>query len=306
MKNIWFGVIVFVLVVLSVVYFNNNYVQPTGSFLKPVNLPQEISKISEGQIIFAKKINQNTLIQSIDSSGEVKTLFTDQDEVEKIVRLGQLNLKTMELPAIVGKSTLIKIKLDGSAAKTVLSKDFSFTEFTFNPIGDEVAYITFSNAEREYGYSIVTANLGGEEKKLYQSENKLSNLKWMASGIGFNEEATEESSAKIINTLDKGLATVYITKNNLYDINFADNLVIDKISDRNSAKLGLIQSKQIKVIYESKTNLLAYPIKSSSTDKIVFLANNKDGQENGIIYTIDVNGKNIQKIEQGIKILAWI
>jgi len=306
MKNIWFGITVCILVVIAVVYFNNNYVQaPAGSLLKPVTLPQEVSKIDNGQIIFVKKINQNTLIQSVDTEGKAKTLFTDQDEKDKISSIGNFDAKSSRVALIMGKSNLVIIDLN-TAKKDLIGNNFTFPDFVYDFETKEAAYISFSNVEKDYGYSILVDNFGGNIREIYRTDNEIANLGYTIKGISFIEDSSSGSELKTVNPKTKAQEKVYTAKNEIIDANTSDSLIIEGLVDKKSSQLGLIQGSKIKVIYENRKDLMSSPVKLANSEMIAFLALGEDLSENGIIYIVDQNGKNIKKIEQGIKILGWI
>lgn len=107
------------------------------------------------------------------TSKERRVLYTDQDEPNKLQLVGNLDAGKREALALVGPGSLdfgaklVAINLDGSGKVTPLMTDFASPwPPVANPDGTKIAFVSFSNAEADYGFSLVLARRDGTDRKI--------------------------------------------------------------------------------------------------------------------------------------------
>ena len=121
-------------------------------------------------------VNQIVIVNPATQKRQV--MYTDKDETLKLKLIGNMTATGSEVIALMGEATqdfggsLWAIKLDGSGLATRLIADFTAPwPPVFSPDGTHIAYVTFSNAEADYGFSLILANRDGTAKKILVRDN---------------------------------------------------------------------------------------------------------------------------------------
>lgn len=123
-------------------------------------------------LILAQRSQGSTDIFIVNSQDKSKkTIYTDKDENEKIKSLGNITSTGKILALMAPKDsefvgTLYLIKTDGSGQKEKLVENFaSASSPLISPDGQKICYTLFSNAEADYGFGLIVANMDNSNKR---------------------------------------------------------------------------------------------------------------------------------------------
>lgn len=140
-----------------------------------------VSTLPTKKLIYAVKSSSFTDIYSYDfSTSKSSKVFTDRDEEQKIKSASSLTndgkiLMLMSKPTEEFSGSLYLISTDGSGKKELLIGDFASPQpAQISPKGKQIAYVLFSNAEKDFGFKLIVANIDGTNKK--QLTNDATNL----------------------------------------------------------------------------------------------------------------------------------
>lgn len=171
--------IIIIVIGLSIFFSSNN------SFLKSSTINQS-SNVGGGDLDTSKLVDNNlsgylyysvtgdnsTDIYSFDLiSKKNKLFFTDKDETNKIRYIDKFNsngdillLTNPDKNSIDGNIDLLSKNNPGKTTQKII--DFASPQ---NPIisadGKKIAYVLFSNAESDYGFKLIIADITGENKE---------------------------------------------------------------------------------------------------------------------------------------------
>lgn len=164
---------------------------PSPTVIEPsvaeISSPPISSPIFSQRLLYWEKNDNTNNIYAYD--GEKKhLLFTDSNEKQKILSFSNFSQGQTSLLALTSTNkndtlaNLYLISLDGKGQMTEIAKDFSTNEPplpVISPDNQKIAYVNFSNAEADYGYSLYTMNIDGTNKRKITTEaQEISLLLW--------------------------------------------------------------------------------------------------------------------------------
>lgn len=239
----------------------NNTVSNNAIEKDEVLIPPSTKSTNEKIIFVSIKDNVKEIIQSDESGKNKKTIFTDKDEERKINKFGGLAYLSQEVLAVTGEGPVGKlemIKLDGSGNKSVIIESFSSSSpLSISPDGKTIAYVSFSNAEKDYGYSLNTINREGSNRRsIVKSEKEITS-------ISINKDS---SKIAYISTDKDGKSEIFVAN---------------------------IDSGKSNLIYSSSHSI--FSLNWNQNDRITFTVA-VDKLKTGEIWAIDSNGSNDEKI----------
>lgn len=310
MKNFWSAIIILSIVVTAVVLINNTLAN--GGSFNPDNaktLPQEEETISGGKLIYATIKDGATTIFSVNDLKDTKELYSDKTSAEKITYINSALIQG-KAEALTTKSRYAILSLNASNDTKFLDPKIGLqTDFAISPDQKKIAFIAFSNAEKDYGYSVNLINANGENlEKIYNSSSELSTITWSNNKLFFIKTLEKGSSLTTITLTGKETQDIYTTSQEIIDFSIGNNILISETNDKKTSKIYSINfnGKNKKFIYEAKT-LASSMVASPDNNKIAFLDDTAiEDNPSTSIYEVNLKTKKINKIAQGIKILDWL
>lgn len=154
----------------------------------------------------ARSVNK---LVSINTTTKVRTtLYTDADETVKIKQVGNITADGSQALVLMGDPAqdfgggLYTIALDGSGTKALLIEQFASPwPPVYSPDGTKIAYVFFSNAERDAGFFLVIANRDGSNKReLVRETQAITQPVFSPDGseIGYFRTGSESGSGSIM------------------------------------------------------------------------------------------------------------
>lgn len=294
-------------------------------------LKSQLTSQARQKLVFVVEENNYKEIREVrlpaitneNSAKEIKKLFTDSDEQEKLIKISNLAELSGEVLAITSPEpkayagTLVAIDLK-SAQKTILQRNFAVPEsLSITNDGKKIAFTKFSNIEENYGYSLLASERGGSNvRELKRSSSPIRLPCWSeeSSKVAFLETSgtkseitvvdvqTAESAVvadfegKIIDWLSWSADGLVYTLRDLNGVTAAQEGTIEIVSkNKNKQKLADFSGGQANFVY-LKDGLLGYVI-----------AQPHQGRDltSGQIY-IDNIGEGGIPIQKGIQVLGWL
>src|SRR4030042_3479884 len=273
---------------------------------------------SESIVFLVNNENSKEIIKS-DVKGSRKTLFTDEDEEFKIQKIGGLAYYASEVLVLTGKgdpssNKLEGIKTDGSGKKETIVGSFGDpAAIAISPDGKSIGFVSFSNVEEDYGYSIYTMTRDGSNRRKQVTADK------EIRGLSWNKDSNKVAFIKLG---DSGKSTIQITdveKEKTNEI-FSTDKVILGLTWNESGKIsfsvapaGKLSESQFlvinpdggnqKKIFETTKGALVSPALSSDNLNLAYaLGALKDKIEEDVpadVYIGKSSGKNLDKIQKG-------
>ena len=279
------------------------------------------------KIVYLSEDDQAKKVVLADLAGkDKKTLFSDAEEEAKIKKIGSLAYLTNEVLILAGKSDSVEnqlevIKTDGSGQKEVIVEAFGTPEsLAISPDGKTVAYVSFSNVEKDYGFSLYTMARDGTNKRLInRGDREMRSLSWNKEGdkIAFwtttSEEKTEIQIVEVESTKNK---SIYSSEQNMTSLSWNEEgkIIFGQYErDKNTSVIKAINedgSGQVKIL-ETTEGVANFIYLSSDNLNVTFLLTQlKDGKieenTNGEIETAKSSGENLKKIADGFSIAGWL
>lgn len=182
-----------------------------------------------------------------------RIVFTDKDETLKVKGLRTATADGREVLTLMAKkdeargSVLALVPTDGSGKIRTLLENFGSSEIPIpSPDGKAIAYIVFSNAESDYGYSLfVMNNDGSNKRRILRSETMLQYPAFNSEGtkIAYITESANGTTIHMIEVDGKTEARTLADFPNetVYDLFWGEDLVFGKRpKDDSSANKGEI------------------------------------------------------------------
>ena len=273
-------------------------------------------KINSGQLIIATKTNLANQIISFSNNGQNKIIFTDKTESAKILKVGSTNVQTKNIPVIEGTGELALIALDGTGKNQILNQNFNAQDLSLSPSGEKIASISFSNAEKDYGYSLnISDKTGQNTKTIFRSNKILSSPVWLDDKklVFIKAQIDDKTTLAQIDIATGDQTDLYSVgiNENLYDLNFSNEKLLISLGTTDASSSSLYQldptGKNPKKLYTEDSGIIYNPTFSSDKNQIAYLVNDMVSDDPyGAIYIINSNGANKQKISTGSKIISWL
>lgn len=331
-KTLFFSLIMFLFIIVAGYYLgnaNNNQNLNTNSSTKPTSsdstFSTETASLSiKGSVIYASKTSDSTDIYSVSSSGEPKKVYTDKDEDVKI-KSAQSITNSGKILAVMGAATqefggsLYLIYTDGSGKKDKLIDEFASTQAPIiSSNGKKIAYIIFSNAESDYGFTLFVMNSDGSNKQqIATSATGLKILSWNSDNnkiIFINGESSQKSDIYAADLSGAKASEITSFKEKVYSLNWnSKNIILTKGP---TAKDEINKSEAYQMDFDGKnitrlTNddmfenfCFASPNNDATACLTVKYDQNVDINKTGNITIIAGNNK--KDIAEGNYIIGWI
>lgn len=316
MKNFGITLIVLAIVVGVIVFINTSFVGSTNIIPTKAdqtnNINSPVETITEGKIIYAESSGSATQIIENDNVGNKKIVYSDKDEKQKIWEIGTYLTKFNQLLVTLEQKQFALVPLSDSSKKEILTDNLGGqADFCISPDGTKLLYVSFSNAETDYGYSVNLVDKAGKNsQELYRANDKISQVSWPNDKIYFIKEKEDSSVLESMTPDGKTIKDLYETKLGIINYVVQNNiLVVDGSEEANSSQIYRLDlaGKNKKLIYKNNKAAIGSPVSSPDQKKIAYLNLTLDaGNDNSPIYVLDLVTQKIKKIGDGIKILAWI
>ncbi len=250
-----------------------------------------------GTIYYTREEDGHYELFSKGNNSEEKLLYTDSDENEKIKFVKSMTSSAKFLALIAPNDqnfggSLYLIASDGSGNKEKIVDEFASPQPPIISSDEEkIAYILFSNAEMEYGFSLYAMSKNGENKvKIDTSSSMISNpvFDQNSKNIAYLKDneiiISDIDGAKknTIYTLDNGnqLESINwdIETNILISVNNSTETEIINIDPTNGDTKSIYKSNDIltsPVFVDSDENIIAFVNSQTKNIEIVDLNDNK-------------------------------
>ncbi|TSC93377.1 MAG: Uncharacterized protein CEN89_52 [Candidatus Berkelbacteria bacterium Licking1014_7] len=287
--------------VVSIWFFSQGLGKRTDNSQKKNNtISNDIFDFKSDRKIFYALIepNQTNLYRYTESVKETKRFYFDKDEEFKIIKALSMdngNIIVFEGTTDETKKRLVQITTDQKANKKIINENF----YTYNlPVisknNKKIIYTSFSNVEKDYGFTIFSAELNGENKRqIYRTQNNIMSMGLSADNTLVISENSPSggSMIKIYDFSQDKIENFYETENNLVEIAWKNSEIIflqktKPNSNENSPEMfSLDKNKNIKKISLKKTNLSNIFI---NNDEIYYIdkTNSTDATLSGAIQSI--------------------
>jgi hypothetical protein len=289
----------------------------------PISTPITDNQETSDNIIYATIKDNVTEINKTDIKANKKTLFTDKDEEQKINKIGGYAYLSQEVLVVTGSAPIGKLKViktDGTGKSSTLIESFGVPRaITVSPDGKTIAFVTFSNVEVDYGYSIYTISRDGtNRRKIVTKEQEINYIALNKEADKISYVTTDSSGKSEIDTaeIDTGKNnSIYSSSDKILTLTWNQNNLISFTVATDALKAGQVWkispdgSSALK-LYESKDSLPIFSAMSTDTLEFSFLLNtydkNIDTAKEGTLNSIKYSGGNINKITNANMILGWI
>ena len=309
----WTFFLVLIVVGVAAWYFNKNFISNlTDQNTAKIDQKNAIKMLTE-KLIFATTSSTGNTISSIDANGKTQILFTDAGDAVKIKTIGTLSQDSLEVPVIFDKNLLFAVKLDGSSGKQSLAEFTADSpDVALSPDGKLISYITFSNVEKEYGFTLKVADRNGKNlKQILTSPYLLSNPVWATDQKSVYYVENNGSNISIVKTqLETAKEQkIYTTGENIGSLRvmFGQILFSKNPEDKNESTLfAMTETSPAKSILTEKGSIY-YPSISSDGKNIAYLLRPQASiTTTGDIKITNTSGKNTKTLIKGINILGWL
>lgn len=283
---------------------------------------------AEGLIVSASFGVDSADIYTTDvSTGKRRKVFTDSDETLKIKTVAGITFDVLWTLATLGEksaergSTLALLDLTGKGKKQILLSDFGASGTpVIDPLGKKVAYVVFSNAEPDYGYSLLTMNTDGSNRqRLARSEGIVGNPAFSPDGnkIAYTVETSGGTDLAVADATGKNAKTVLTLSGETMDAvswsadriayasmpkkeGSANEGEIWRVGTDGSGKTRVTQNNRHDTTpaFSPDGNFLAFV-------GVVFEGGKISQQGDGDVYFATKEGKNETKLFSGDEILGW-
>lgn len=267
------GLIVFGAGWFGLNYYNkqkklNNLQKNINTTAKPAELSSKPINNSNGKLIYQVSDDEGMGIFLYDTQSNAKNLiFNDHDETLKIKKIGGLAYITQEILVwikaedAIGQLATIKIK-DGGKYEVIADNFSQKNALDISPDGKFISYVSFSNAESDYGYSLYQMSKDGSNKrKIISSESEIKNISYNKEGnkLAYSQNIDDKFNIFIIGTAGDEASSIYKSTNPIVSISWNEN------------------------------------------EKIVFTEGLDNRLGKGAILSLDADGKNLSKISETLK-----
>ncbi len=170
---------------------STSQITPSPTLIEPSNITPSVTppatSIFSQKLIYWVKAGEVNNIYAYDGTKK-QHLFTDSNEKQKILSFSNISAANPILLALTSSSrtdsigNLYQISMDGKGTMTLIANDFATNEPPLpiiSPNSLKIAYVIFSNAEADYGYSLYTMSLDGTNKRKIAGETEsITSLAW--------------------------------------------------------------------------------------------------------------------------------
>lgn len=333
-KNTFFIIVLLILIGGFVYYFSKS-ISLQGQTGKseeqiPITSQNDSQNVPQkpGLLVFASKEAEVTSIFTYNLETKVKNkIFTDADESLKIKRLSNVTADGQNFLALLGEAgdqptaTAYLISTNGKGTlKKLVDGLTTFSSPVVSTDGKQIAYVTFSNAEKDYGFSLNLSNLDGSNKKTLLRD---------PTGLSFPYFSPDGKNLAVVKNTDTGSEIVVINLATATTKTILESSG-NQISALSWSKFGFVfiqipkkeggvnlsevytckeDGKDLKKLTSNNT-AENYPFTSLDGSKVAFVvqAFEKETLKESTKATVnlaDISGQNVQKLTEGDIILGW-
>lgn len=295
-------------------------VVPGSNLDKLVDENKTESTTAEKIIFATQDTDKKEVIQS-NTNSEKTTIFTDKDEEGKIKRWGGLSNLAKLLLLDIGDGKLETVKVDEPRTRETIMEKFGVPQtLQISPDGKQIAYVSFSNAEADYGFGLYQmAKNGSNLRQILHSDQEIKNLAWNqdSSKIIFSQSIGDKTEIKVADIPTNQIQSILETSQAVLGISVsAKNKIVFSVADpknlaTNEIDIMDLDGKNNQKIYSIKDRAALYPCVSSDFTYLAYLAvevkDNKIDKNSSSDVTLVPIGKNKTKtIGSANQIFGWL
>lgn len=299
---------------------SSSQVVPSATLNKLVDENKTNSTTTEKIIFALNSDSQNSVIQS-NIAGEKTTLFTDKDEDLKIKAWGGLANLAQNFLLDVGAGQLEMVKVGQTDKKEIVMEKFGIPQtLLVSPDGKQIAYVSFSNAEADYGFGLFQMTKSGENlRELVHGDQEIKNLAWNqdSSKIVFSQVTGDKTEVKITDIAADKTTSILETSQAVLGISIsAKNKIVFTLADPknlSSSEVDIIDTdgKNNQKIYSILDKAALYPFVSSDFTYLAYLAvgvtdNKIDKNATGDVTLIKIGQNENKVVGSANQILGWL
>lgn len=265
---------------------------------------------SQSNFYFERKSGEATEIALYDfSQNKARVYFTDKDETQKIkssikidgnIFIGLANKDNPE------ETDFYNVSLDGKGTKNLVAEKLtSMQTISAAPNKNKLALVSFSNAEKDFGFSLISFDVGSKKQTILTKDP---DGIFTPAFINNNEIAFTTSSPaqgktkpafalKKINVDSKNLETLLETENKINAFKFTggNEVLIVEGSKENKIEKCDLSMKKCEEVYSTKSVINS--LDRVAPDKLIL---SLDGQ----LTILDLNKKETSKLTGGNFVLG--
>jgi Tol biopolymer transport system component len=311
MKRFWYYILALIIVAILAGLFDQKVV----SIASLNNLQRKITnpikdKLKNGSLIFIS-VDKKFQILELKPDNSEKILFTDIDEKFKISKFTNETING-KIALFTNENKLITVDFANIGRVTNISETAPIsTEFALSPDSQTYAFVRFSNAERDFGYSLNLMDVKTSTvKELFKDDLSIENLKWIdQQTIMFIKDNNDVASYNILKNEEINIFTAK-KEDVIFDFGLNSDMMLlsqGSILETGSSVYKMDKDgKNINKIYTEKSGTIYDPTLSPDGKNIAYILSPEvSSNYKGYIYTIDMTGKDKQKLEQANKIILW-
>ncbi len=275
-----------------------------------------------GQLFALSQSGKDLEIVSIDVVTKAKkVVFSDKGSTKKIELASNVTssgdtIVLLLAPPDDPAGQLVALKTDGSGVKTILKENFVTTQPpAISPDRTKLALVRFSNAEPNYGFTLVTTNVDGTNKKnLVTDESGISHLAFSPDGkrIAFIKGAAGSSEIDAV-TVDTAKAEKLYSANEQivqdFDWSAVGPLVYSAVSSslkNQTSEVYALDTETKKVIQVTKNNQSERtPKVAPDATGLAYIQGASDPRQSGDIIVTFPDGSQAITIGVGLQLLGW-
>lgn len=295
----------------------------TASIAAPSPSPAAQGGTISGTLFTYKQANGISEIEAITIETKKKrSVYTDKGKSTKLKSVSHLTADGQSVIATIGESDgasdqLVAIKTDGSGQQTVLVDNFVSTQApVVSPDGTRLALVSFSNAEPDFGFTLVVTDINGKNRKeLTKDQSGIAQLHFSADGSqlaylkGAAATQTEVERVTIANGQTSGL---YKAKDKIitdFDWSSLGLLAVTMAPNAKTAAtqsdLYLVDPKNSSAQQLTKTTTAErYPVLAPDGSGLAFIKTTGQSQ-NGEVTVVDSQGKELMTLGSAQSVVGW-
>lgn len=305
---------ILVLIVVGAWYFDKNYInskngQTVGSDTTATQ--QKTATITSDDLIFISQSENDTKILK-NTDGKIEQVSKDNS----VVKVGGYASGNQEILETLGQTGPLVFQKISDSKQIKVSDEFSRTsDFSPSQDGENIAFITFSNVEEDYGYSLYTEDRTGKKvKKLATFDVVIRNPVWNSDNSKIavvRQDADGKSEIIVINSSTGKYQSTYHQDEIIYSILWDGRKILYSGKKGSGSEIVAIDELGSKKLYfETKTGSIYFPRISNDQKNLAFLKTNSSNkyQDNvsGDIYIFNISEEKLNNIATGSYILGWL
>lgn len=294
-----------VAIIIFAWYFNRHFIEPKVSVNNQATkatqtlVTENTTNDGEGKIVYFKQVGDlSQIIEQEILKSDQKVLYKEKVSDYKIKKVS--NLSETKLLAFISsngeKFRLESVNLTNSDRKVIKEAFVNIDKISLSPNGEYLSFVSFSNVEEDYGYSLNIVNLKtGEIKKSFTNEEEIKDFSWIANDslilLYKKEEENLISKYNLANSINE---TLHKTKNDIQSLEVTGGQIY---VNSNKTIYKLVES-QLKASFSSETDILNFQISPDFLKAIII-------DEKGKSYIIGSKQVSSGKLEINGFLIGW-